>query len=61
MADAQVKTITRKETHITVLKQFPSIEINLKDISNIQAKAQFQADDGLPAIQAIIRTIGEAF
>jgi hypothetical protein len=61
MADAQVKTITRKETHIALSKQFPGVEINLKDISNIQAKAQFQADDGLPTIQAMTRTMGEAF
>jgi hypothetical protein len=61
LADQNVKTITRKETHIAVSQQFPDVDINLKDIFNVQAKKQFEKDDNLPAIQALIRDMGESF
>jgi MULE transposase domain len=61
LADHKVKTITRKETHIAVSQQFPGVDINLKDIFNIQAKKQFEKDDNLPAVQALIRDMGESF
>jgi hypothetical protein len=60
LADYKVKTITRIETHIAVSQQFPGVDINLKDIFNIQAKKRFESDDNLPDI-ALIRDIGEAF
>ena len=61
LTDHKVKTITRKETHITISQQFLGVDINLKDIFNIQAKKQFEKDDNLPAVQALIRDMGESF
>jgi MULE transposase domain len=61
LADARVSTITAKETHMAVQQQFPEVEINLKDISNIQTKRQTENDIDLPAIQAMIRDLGDAF
>jgi hypothetical protein len=61
LADAKVKTITRKETFIAVSQQFPGLEIKLNDIFNIQTKKQNEVDNSLPTIQAMIQSMGEAF
>lgn len=61
LSDARVKTITRKETQVAVSRQYPGLQINLKDIFNIQAKEQVKVDDGLPTIQAMVRSMGDAF
>jgi MULE transposase domain len=61
LADKDVTTISVKETYIAVQQQFPGLDIDITDIFNIQAKAQSDHDDGLPAVQAMARDLGEAF
>jgi hypothetical protein len=61
LADTRVSTITAKDTHSAVQIQYPEIPIKLADIYNLQANQQSEKDQGLPAIQALVRELGEDF
>jgi Ni2+-binding GTPase involved in maturation of urease and hydrogenase len=56
-----VPTISAKETHIAIRHQFPEVPINITDIFNTKGKKQAENDQGLSAIQAMARDMGDAF
>jgi hypothetical protein len=60
-SDAMVPTISAKETHIAIRHQFPEVPINITDIFNTKGKKQAENDQGLSAIQAMARDMGDAF
>jgi hypothetical protein len=61
LADKAVNTISAKESYIAVQQQYPGLDIEISDIFNIQAQEQYYHDEGLPAVQAMARDLGDAY
>ena len=50
-----------RKTHSALQIQYPEIPIKLTDVYNLQPIQQSKKDQGLPAIQALVRELGEDF